>query len=202
GLGDADSGSGGGQAALVEHVGGCEECRGASHAYGQIARIYAAEKAGPAPVDFDTRVLARLAEGRRPRPGALSKKPPLPVLVGAGAALVLLIALLAWPRGKSKAPATSAAPGAPAAGAAGTSAAGAGAAGADAARARPAEAPPPPILAVGNAPIDVNAPALSTDERTRVKQMFDADFLFFEDALGALDAFYPEDEPELPRATA
>jgi hypothetical protein len=122
----------------------------------------------------------------------------LPAIVAGGAAVLALVAVLAWPRKKpapAPLPPPAAAP-APATHVPETAA--------------PEAAPPPALLAVNNAPLDVNAPPLTNAERARVTEMYDADFLLFQDALAALDDFYPEDfrmgpaapnaQPEKPAA--
>ncbi|HKC24251.1 MAG TPA: hypothetical protein VKF32_05895 [Thermoanaerobaculia bacterium] len=179
-----------GAPAAAQHLEECEECRSASRAYGFLERIYRPERAGRAPENFDGRVLELV---RRPRrrdflPSAL-RGVPVPALAGGAAALVLVIALVAWPR---KGPVSATARPRPARAA-------------KAAPTRVVDAPPPAILAVGNAPISANAPQLGNAERARVSAMYDADFLLFEDALAALDAFYPEDlrvGPAAPGARA
>ena len=174
---DPASGGEAGAPAAAQHLEECEDCRSASRAYGFLERIYRPERAGRAPENFDGRVLELV---RRPRPRNLLPRAlrgvPVPALAGGAAALVLLIVFVAWPRK----PTPAAARPRPA----------------RAAKAEPtrvAEAPPPAILAVGNAPISANAPQLANAERARVSAMYDADFLLFEDAVAALDAFYPED---------
>jgi uncharacterized protein DUF3106 len=181
---DPSSASHGGHAAVVEHVESCPECRATSRAYAGIERLFRPETAGAAPEDFASRVVARLAEA--PRRVPLASRVPKPVLLAAGGGLLALVVLVLLLRSRGGEKTSAALP----------------------ARARPAatkpaprkaEAPPPSILAVGSAPLDVNAPQISDGERAQVFSMFDSDFLLFADALAALDAFYPEDDPVAPR---
>jgi hypothetical protein len=163
--------------AAMQHLEDCEECRGASRAYASLERLYRPGRAGRAPEDFDARVFELIRRPRRRVFPLPLRGLPVPALAGGAAALVLLIALIAWPRKKPAPTAPRPRP----------------ARAANPAPTRVVEAPPPAILAVGNAPISVNAPQLDNAERARVSAMYDADFLLFEDALAALDAFYPED---------
>jgi hypothetical protein len=176
---DPVSAAQGGHTAMLEHLDGCGACRDASHVYGAIARLYTPASAGTAPDDFDARVVSRIAEGRR-RPPAETPPPSKAVLAAAGGGLALVLVLLGILTHRTPRPAEAPAPTRTAA-------------------VRPPKADvveaPPPILAVGNAPIDLNAPALSDAERAKVSAMYDADFLFFVDALQGLDLFYPEDVP-------
>lgn len=155
-----------------------------------IEALYSPELAGDPPADLDQRVLGRLTEA--PRRGGRRSPPLVPILVGGGVAILGGLFFLRSGPKPQPIPASVPSPQA-------------------SAPASPGAAAPRPTagLEIPGVSLTSNLPPITEEERARVIQLFDFGLLRSVDALGSLDAFFPEDlrlrgyaGPFLPKPTA
>lgn len=176
---DPASAAQGGHAPVVEHLEECAACRASAREFAAIDRLLKPAAAPEPPADLDARLLQRLAR----TPGNPWTRPAA-LLAAAAAVLVLAFfgarALRRAPAAGS--PTVAPAPKVPAA---------------SSARTEPSERPPD-ILAVRSAPINLNRPPLTNEEKAQAAALHQFDFLNTFETLARLDAFFPE--PVGPRA--
>jgi hypothetical protein len=177
---DPASAGQGGHAPVVEHLEQCPACRASARDFAAIDRLLKPAAPPEPPADFDARLLQRLSA-----PPGNPWLQPAALLAAAAAVLVLAFfgarALRRTPAGDRAA--AEPPPGAPAA----------------STKARPAPSErPPDIVAVGSAPISLDHPPLTNEEKAQAAALHQFDFLNTFETLARLDAFFPE--PVGPRA--
>lgn len=176
---DPASAGQGGHAPVVEHLEQCAACRASARDFAAIDRLLRPAAALEPPADLDARLLQRLSAP----PGNPWMQP---AFLLAAATVVLILAFIGA-RAMRRTPATgnpvaAPAPEPPAA---------------SSARPTPSERPPD-IVAVGSAPISLDRPPLTNEEKAEAAALHQFDFLNTFETLARLDAFFPE--PVGPRA--
>lgn len=176
---DPASAGQGGHAPVVEHLEQCAACRASARDFAAIDRLLKPAAAPEPPADLDARLLQRLSA-----PPANPWTQPAALLAAAAAVLVLAFfgarALRRTPAAGN--PDAAPAPEPPAV---------------SSARPAPSERPPD-IVAVGSAPISLDRPPLTNEEKVQAAALHQFDFLNTFETLARLDAFFPE--PVGPRA--
>jgi hypothetical protein len=177
---DPASASLGGHAPVVDHLQECAACRASARDYAAIDRLLKPAGVPEPPADLESRLLQRLSS----TPRSAWRRPA--VLAAAAAAGVLLVLVLVTARTTRRAP---------------TRAAAREAAPRGPARSRPVPVErPPEIVAVNSAPISLDRPPLTSEEKAQAAELHQFDFLNAFETLARLDSFFPE--PVGPRAPA
>lgn len=177
---DPGSAGQGGHASVVQHLEDCADCRASARDFAAIDRLLKPAAAPEPPGDLDARLLQRLSQTPR-NPWTQ------PTVLAAAGIAALVLAFLGLRSHKS--------------GPAGSEAVVPGPAAGPVPASTPAPASPerpPDIVAVGSAPITLDSPALTNEEKAQAAGLHQFGFLNTFETLARLDAFFPE--PVGPRA--